>query len=43
MINLELLFWAFKIEGRKKLYDIAVSHAEIFNRNYQIGEANMAF
>ncbi|MFB9057331.1 glycoside hydrolase family 88 protein [Mariniflexile ostreae] len=29
MINLELLFWASKNGGSKKLYDIAVSHAEV--------------
>lgn len=28
MINLEMLFWASKNGGSKKLYDIAVSHAE---------------
>ncbi|MBO5024612.1 MAG: glycoside hydrolase family 88 protein [Bacteroidaceae bacterium] len=28
MINLEMLFWASKNGGDKKLYDIAVSHAE---------------
>ena len=28
MINLELLFWASKNGGDKKLYDIAVSHAD---------------
>ncbi|MBO0593209.1 glycoside hydrolase family 88 protein [Cellulophaga sp. E16_2] len=28
MLNLELLFWAAKNGGDKKLYDIAVSHAE---------------
>lgn len=28
MINLELLFWASKNGGEKKLYDIAVSHAD---------------
>ncbi|MDN3663835.1 glycoside hydrolase family 88 protein [Algibacter miyuki] len=29
MINLELLFWAAKNGGSKKLYDIAESHAEV--------------
>ena len=28
MINLEMLFWAAKNGGNKKLYDIAVSHAD---------------
>lgn len=29
MMNLELLFWAAKNGGSKRLYDIAVSHAEV--------------
>ncbi|WP_372757406.1 glycoside hydrolase family 88 protein [Mariniflexile sp.] len=29
MMNLELLFWAAKNGGDKKLYDIAVSHADV--------------
>lgn len=33
MINLELLFWAAKNGGRKKLYDIAVSHADHTMKN----------
>jgi len=33
MINLELLFWAAKNGGGKKLYDIAVSHADHTMRN----------
>jgi unsaturated chondroitin disaccharide hydrolase len=34
MINLELLFWASKNGGDKKLYDIAVKHAETTMRNH---------
>jgi unsaturated chondroitin disaccharide hydrolase len=34
MINLELLFWASKNGGSKKLYDIAVKHAEITMKNH---------
>jgi unsaturated chondroitin disaccharide hydrolase len=34
MINLELLFWAAKNGGRKKLYDIAVKHAETTMQNH---------
>lgn len=33
MINLELLFWASKNGGSKRLYDIAVSHAEVSMKN----------
>jgi len=33
MINLELLFWAAKNGGGKKLYDIAVSHADHTMKN----------
>jgi unsaturated chondroitin disaccharide hydrolase len=33
MINLELLFWAAKNGGGKKLYDIAVSHANHTMKN----------
>lgn len=33
MMNLELLFWASKNGGSKKLYDIAVSHAEVTMKN----------
>jgi unsaturated chondroitin disaccharide hydrolase len=33
MINLELLFWASKNGGSKRLYDIAVSHAEVTMKN----------
>ncbi|MEH6305669.1 glycoside hydrolase family 88 protein [Olivibacter sp. CPCC 100613] len=34
MMNLELLFWASKNGGDKKLYDIAVSHAEKTMKNH---------
>lgn len=34
MINLELLFWASKNGGSKRLYDIAVSHAETTMKNH---------
>ena len=34
MINLELLFWASKNGGSKKLYDIAVSHATTTMKNH---------
>ncbi len=34
MINLELLFWASKNGGSKKLYDIAVKHAETTMHNH---------
>lgn len=34
MINLELLFWASKNGGNKKLYDIAVKHAETTMHNH---------
>ena len=33
MMNLELLFWAAKNGGSQKLYDIAVSHAEVTMKN----------
>jgi len=33
MINLELLFWASKNGGNKKLYDMAVSHATLTMKN----------
>lgn len=33
MMNLELLFWAAKNGGDKKLYDIANSHAEVTMKN----------
>jgi unsaturated chondroitin disaccharide hydrolase len=33
MINLELLFWASKNGGSKKLYDLAVSHATVTMKN----------
>jgi unsaturated chondroitin disaccharide hydrolase len=33
MINLELLFWASKNGGNKKLYDMAVSHATVTMNN----------
>ncbi|CDF79577.1 unsaturated glucuronyl hydrolase (GH88) [Formosa agariphila KMM 3901] len=33
MINLELLFWASKNGGSKRLYDIAESHAEVTMKN----------
>lgn len=33
MMNLELLFWASKNGGSKKLYDLAVTHAETTMRN----------
>lgn len=41
MMNLELLFWAAKNGGDKKLYDIAISHAEktrkhIVRKDYSI-------
>jgi len=34
MINLELLFWASKNGGDKKLYYMAVSHAEVTMKNH---------
>ncbi len=34
MINLELLFWAAKNGGNKKLYDMAVSHATVTMNNH---------
>jgi len=34
MMNLELLFWASKNGGDKKLYDIAVKHAETTMNNH---------
>lgn len=34
MINLEMLFWASKNGGSKRLYDIAVSHAETTMKNH---------
>ncbi len=34
MINLELLFWASKNGGSKKLYDIAFRHAEVTMNNH---------
>ena len=34
MLNLELLFWAAKHGGDKKLYDIAVTHAETTMKNH---------
>lgn len=34
MINLEILFWASKNGGGKKLYDIAVSHAMVTMKNH---------
>jgi unsaturated chondroitin disaccharide hydrolase len=34
MMNLELLFWASKNGGNKKLYDIAVSHATVTMKNH---------
>jgi len=34
MINLELLFWASKHGGGKRLYDIAVKHAETTMKNH---------
>jgi unsaturated chondroitin disaccharide hydrolase len=34
MMNLELLFWASKHGGNKKLYDIAVKHAETTMKNH---------
>lgn len=34
MINLEMLFWASKNGGSKKLYDIAVSHAKTTMKNH---------
>jgi unsaturated chondroitin disaccharide hydrolase len=34
MMNLELLFWAAKNGGSKKLYDIAVSHATTTMKNH---------
>ena len=34
MMNLELLFWASKNVGNKKLYDIAVKHAETTMNNH---------
>ena len=48
MINLELLFWASKNGGGKRLYDMAVSHAEVTMKyivrpdftSYHVGEFN---
>jgi len=34
MINLEMLFWAAKNGGSKRLYDIAVSHAKTTMKNH---------
>ena len=34
MMNLELLFWAAKNGGSKKLYDIAVQHATVTMKNH---------
>ncbi len=34
MMNLELLFWAAKNGGDRKLYDIAVSHATVTMKNH---------
>ena len=34
MMNLELLFWAAKNGGNKKLYDIAFKHAEVTMNNH---------
>ena len=34
MMNIELLFWASKKVGSKKLYDIAVKHAETTRNNH---------
>jgi len=34
MMNLELLFWAAKNGGGKRLYDIAVTHAETTMKNH---------
>jgi unsaturated chondroitin disaccharide hydrolase len=34
MINLELLFWASKNGGDKRLYDMAVSHADVTMKNH---------
>lgn len=34
MMNLEMLFWASKHGGNKKLYDIAVKHAETTMQNH---------
>ncbi|MCD0487628.1 glycoside hydrolase family 88 protein [Pedobacter sp. MC2016-14] len=34
MINLEMLFWASKNGGSKRLYDIAVSHALVTMKNH---------
>lgn len=34
MMNLELLFWASKVSGDKKFYDIAVNHAETTMENH---------
>ena len=34
MMNLEMLFWASKNGGNKKLYDIAVKHAETTMQNH---------
>ncbi len=48
MMNLELLFWAAKNGGDKRLYDIAKSHADVTMKNivrpdsavYHLGEFN---
>ena len=34
MINLELLFWADKVSGKKSLYEMAVKHAETTMKNH---------
>ena len=34
IINLELLFWASKNGGKKSLYDMAVSHADVTMKNH---------
>lgn len=34
MMNLEMLFWASKNGGNKKLYDIAVTHAAVTMKNH---------
>ena len=34
MMNLELLFMAYKLTGERKFYDIAVSHADITMKNH---------
>lgn len=42
MMNLELLYWASKNGGSKKLYDIAVSHAEVTMKHI-VREDNSTF